>query len=303
MCKTYITLSKCRIENHREVLISDLSWKMNEGQVWLVIGPNGGGKADFLNALSGGAGLKITPNSDGLYSNMFSDSTDFVSLERAARLIQEERENDESDYLEGGVDHGRSGRVFIAQALYPDLKKGMPLPDAVNHLENEPAIKLCGIEKILDRGLKYMSTGEIRRTLLARALVSGKQFLILSDPFAGLDQQSRTILLDFFDSIARKKGFPQIILGMERWHEIPDAITHVLEFREKKVSYCGERAGYEVLLKEREKQGAAGEKEKLQSFKDGFEELTSDEGLNAGGFDPSTPLRDRRINHRLTLQF
>ncbi len=281
MCKNFITVQNCRIENNRDVLIPNITWKLNEGEVWLVTGPNGSGKADFLNALAGNSGLKITPNEtllnvdQGLFSNIFSDSTDVVSLERAARLIQEERENDESDYLEGGVDHGRTGRVFIAQALYPELKKGMPLPDAAFHIENEPAIKLCGIEKILDRGLKYMSTGEIRRTLLARALVSGKKFLILSDPFAGLDVQSRTILLDFFDSIARKKGFPQLILGMERWHEIPDAITHVLEFRDKKVSYCGERSGYEALLQERSKQGAADEEEKRQSFKDGFEELNT----------------------------
>ena len=290
---TFITINNCRVENSRAAQISHLTWKMNEGEVWLVTGPNGGGKADFLNALAGSSGLKITPNEtllngeQGLFSNIFADSTDVVSLERAARLIQEERENDESDYVEGGVDHGRTGRVFIAQALYPELKKGMPLPEALNHLENEPAIKLCGIEKILDRGLKYMSTGEIRRTLLARALISGKKFLILSDPFAGLDVQSRTILLDFFDSIARKKGFPQLILGMERWHEIPDAITHVLEFRDKEVSYCGERAGYEALLKNRTEEEAAKKEERKNNFKETFEQLQ-------GGLDTTSGL----LNHR-----
>ncbi len=289
MGQKLITIENCRIENSRTVLIQNLSWEMKEGEVWLVTGPNGSGKADFLNALAGNggagtAGLKITPNTDGLFSNIFSDSTDVVSLERAARLIQEERENDESDYIEGGVDAGRSGRTFIAQALYPQLKKGMPLPEAAMHLENEPAIKLCGIEKLLNRGLKYMSTGEIRRTLLARALVSGKKLLILSDPFAGLDIQSRTILLDFFDSIARRSSSasarPHIILGMERWHEIPDAITHVLEFCNKEISYCGDRAGYEALLKARSEQNAADEAEKRKSFKDGFEELYGDAGTN-----------------------
>ena len=102
----------------------------------------------------------------------------------------------------------------------------------------------------------------------------------MSDPFAGLDVQSRTILLDFFDSIARKKGTPHIILGMERWHEIPDAITHVLEFSDRQISYCGERAGYEALLKERGEKDAAAEVEKRQSFKNGFEELQGN-----GGFD------------------
>ena len=296
-----IKIENCRIENSRSILIQNMSWEMNAGEVWLVTGPNGSGKADFLNALSGNTGIKITPNTDGLFSDIFYDSTETVSLERAARLIQEERENDESDYLEGGVDHGRTGRVFIAQALYPELKKGMPMPDSINLIENEPAIKLCGIEKILDRGLKYMSTGEIRRTLLARALVSGKQLLLLSDPFAGLDVQSRTILLEFFDSIAKRQlnkaassdsnNFPHIILGMERWHEIPDAITHVLEFREKKVSYCGERAGFEALLKKREAEAAAGEEKTKNDFKEGFKELTQ-----AGGFD--TPA-SQALNHQV----
>ncbi len=270
MSKNLITLQNCRIENNRTVLVPELSWKMNEGEVWLVIGPNGGGKADFLNALAdvnASGAVKITPNTDGLFSDIFSASTELVSLERAARLIQEERENDESDYIEGGVDHGRSGRVFIAQGM------GIPVTSpAIQQLENDPSIKLCGIEKILDRGLKYMSTGEIRRTLLARALLSGKELLILSDPFAGLDVQSRTILLDFFDSIA-KKSFPHIILGLERWHEVPDAVTHVIEFADKKVSFSGPRAEYEKLISERAADTKADEEKQKQNFQAGFEEL------------------------------
>ena len=292
MSKNLITLQNCRIENNRTVLVPELSWKMNEGEVWLVIGPNGGGKADFLNALAdvnASGAVKITPNTDGLFSDIFSASTELVSLERAARLIQEERENDESDYIEGGVDHGRSGRVFIAQGM------GIPVTSpAIQQLENDPSIKLCGIEKILDRGLKYMSTGEIRRTLLARALLSGKELLILSDPFAGLDVQSRTILLDFFDSIA-KKSFPHIILGLERWHEVPDAVTHVIEFADKKVSFSGQRAEYEKLISERAADTKADEEKQKQNFQASFAELTNNSEEDRGG-GPSAPLRD--LNHQ-----
>lgn len=247
---------------------------MNAGEAWLVIGPNGGGKADFLKALCGQ--LKIIPNADGLYSNVFDGSVEIVSLERAAALIQEERANDESEFLEGGVDHGRSARVFFAEALTGqkikrDSKTGVyALPPAAARLESDPQVKLCGLEKILDRGLKYMSTGEIRRTLLCRALLSGKKLLILSDPFAGLDAQSRKILLDFFDSVAKRQlaqseaaqndgnwtkdqkagdsAFPRIILGMERFHEIPNAINKVVEFTNGEISFCGERSGYEKVL-------------------------------------------------------
>lgn len=254
-----ISIKNCRIENSKKTVLPEIDWNFNKNEAWLVIGPNGGGKADFLNAISSSSGFKFAQNSvDSEYNNIFSDSVEIVSLERAARLIQEERENDESDYVEGGVDIGRTGRIFIAESICDSIKKNSSLPEEAKQLDNLPEIKLCGIEKILDRGLKYMSTGEIRRTLLARSLISKKKLLILSDPFAGLDIQSRTILLDFFNSIVNRQlnenstaDFPHIILGMERWHEIPDAITHVLEFTDKKVSFCGVRSDYEKLLESR----------------------------------------------------
>ena len=261
-----ICIKNCRIENSRRTIIEKIDWEMHEGENWLVIGPNGGGKADFFNALSGETALHFTPE----YYNAFAGSTETVSLEKAARIIQEERENDESDYLESGIDIGRTGRIFIEECL-PAGQKKAGLPD------NLPQIKLTGIQKILDRGLKYMSTGEIRRTLLARALLSGKKLLLLSDPFAGLDAESRKIIFDFVSragtaysaAATNSNSGPAIILGMERWHEIPDNITHVLEFSDKKISFCGARQEYEQLMQERR----ADQQKKLGEQKNNFSKL------------------------------
>lgn len=266
MNSNLITVNNCRIENSRETVISQINWNFQQNQAWLVIGPNGGGKADFINALAGYSGLKFIPNEINqnnihevpMYSSSFGNSVEIVSLERAAKLIQEERENDESDYVEGGVDIGRTGRIFIAEGLVENPKKNPKVLELSKTIENYKEIELCGIQKILDRGLKYMSTGEIRRTLLARALISGKKLIILSDPFAGLDVNSRGILLNFFNTIAENQikspeSSTKIILGMERWHEIPDSITNVIEFREKQVSFIGSRKEYESLREERNK--------------------------------------------------
>ncbi len=267
--KHFISIQKCRIQSKNAVLIPEVTWTMSAGEAWLVIGPNGGGKSAFLRGLAGD--FDIVPNipeSDicagdrewkscfteatdvPLYATAFSNSVETVSLERAAALIEEERRNDESDYIEGGVDPGRTGRRFLCEVTHDDGSR----------LESNPQVKLCGIEKILDRGLKYMSTGEIRRTLLCRALLSAKRLLILSDPFAGLDVSSRSILLDFLDFIEAKQlsgskndsGWPMIVLGMERYTEIPVSVTHVLEFTANGVSFCGKKALYEKLLEERQ---------------------------------------------------
>lgn len=265
--KNLITINNCRIENTRTAVVPEVSWEMKKEEAWLVIGPNGGGKADFINALAGNLHFVPNQSDEALYGNCFEKSVELVSLERAAKLIEEERENDESDYVEGGVDIGRTGRIFIAEGILGTIKKNTEIPEFAKKIQENPAIKLCGIEKILDRGLKYMSTGEIRRTLLARALISGKKLLILSDPFAGLDVQSRGILLDFFNTMVENQlkaeedktkieEYPAIILGMERWHEIPEAITNVIEFSDKKVSFCGSRKDYETLLQERKANSA-----------------------------------------------
>ena len=282
MSRNFITLKNCRIEDSKSVKLENINWTFNTGEAWLVIGANGSGKANFLKALAGE--LKIIPDSkfaDSLYSNFFEQNIEIVSLEKAASLIEEERQNDESEFVEGGVDIGRTGRIFLAEAICKrKLKRGEPLPDEALRLETFPQIKLCGIEKILDRGLKYMSTGEIRRTLLARSLLSGKKLLILSDPFAGLDAESRKILLEFFNTVANKQlkdddysDFPRIILGMERYHEIPAAINNVLEFSENKISFCGSKTDYEKILQNRNQQNEKTRQKDRQEFENSVEKI------------------------------
>ena len=41
---------------------------------------------------------------------------------------------------------------------------------------------------------------------------------------------------------------------MERWHEIPESITHVLEFSGKMVSFCGKKEAYVEVLQAREQE-------------------------------------------------
>lgn len=267
---------------------------MRSGEAWLVTGPNGGGKADFLAAIAGDEQV-VANDFSGSYSNKFENSCEVVSLERAARLIQEERELDESEYL-GKIDEGRTGRRFICEVLGgPDAKhRNQPLPPVAARLETLPEVKLCGVEKILDRGLKFMSTGEIRRTLLCRALLSGKKLLILSDPFAGLDAQSRKILLEFFQAIVAKQekgAIPMtIILGMERYHEIPETITNVLEFADGKVSFCGPHSEYKKIIKKRnEEKAKTRDREKsefvseVKNIQSDTTALRPDDGKNVSG--------------------
>lgn len=288
--ENFISINECGIENTRGRLLENISWKMRPGEAWLVIGANGSGKANFLNALAGDGARFVAENEHAFFSIIFENSAEIISLEKAAKLIEEERANDESEYLEGGVDHGRTARIFLCEGILNKKIRRQrngefEIPKEAAHLENFPEVKLCGIENILDRGLKYLSTGEIRRTYLCRALLGKKRLLILSDPFAGLDAQSRKILMDFFDNIAARQlknssqssdAFPRIILSMERFNEIPESINCVLEFSQNAISFCGSRADYEKILVQRQKENSDfSEKNKIE-FRQTVQNLVSE---------------------------
>lgn len=283
MSENLMNIENCCIRNTVKTFLPTIDWTFKRGEAWLVTGPNGGGKADFIKALAGQ--LYFEPNSaDGCCENNFEKSVAVVSLEEAASLLEEERERDESEYMDK-EDIGRTGRAYICEVLGGSSKKNAPLPEIASRLETLPQVKLCGVEKILDRGLRYMSTGEIRRTLLCRALLSGARLLVLSDPFAGLDVESRRILLEFFTTIVSKQlsdngadesPFPHIILCMERFHEIPDSINRVLEFRDRKISFCADRLAYENLLKKAEVEKNATREAEKNAFLAELAEIQSD---------------------------
>ena len=291
MKNSLISIKNCAVSDSKKTFIKNVNWELKNGEFWLVFGENGGGKAEFLRALCGIGPEKFVLNCEdnSEYFNDFLDSCDceIVSLEQAAKLIEEERLNDESEFVDGGVDIGRTGRFYIAQKIYETenkkLLKNEPLPAKMQNLENDEVVKLCGISKILDRGLKYMSTGEIRRTMLAAALLSKKKFLVLSNPFAGLDVESRKILFDFVCGIGSEgsslgsTGFrgPIVVLCMDRWHEIPESITHVIEFSNKEVSFCGTKQDF-LLFKNFEK---ADDTDNLVDFSKQFSETLEDSSV------------------------
>ena len=96
-----ITIENCCVQDQYKVHLPRIDWNMELGEAWLVIGPNGGGKAEFVRGLAGQ--LEFAPNSvpsaepcfDSaksvpLYSSVFTGSTVIVSLEEAAALIEED---------------------------------------------------------------------------------------------------------------------------------------------------------------------------------------------------------------------
>jgi molybdate transport system ATP-binding protein len=86
---------------------------------------------------------------------------------------------------------------------------------------------LFGVEEMLDKQLVLLSSGELRRFQLVKALLSQPRVLILDNPFIGLDTSTRTLLRELLERMIRAISL-QVILVLSRVDEIPPFITHVV---------------------------------------------------------------------------
>jgi len=264
-----IQFRDCDIGEALSPTLRSISWEMKRGEVWAITGPNGGGKSVFSAALT--SSVPITPAEPtgsviGVL-NSFTGSAVLVSFEQAAAVIQRERANDDSDFVEGGVDEGTPARAFILEALNPTEAGSFP---GGTGLESHPAVQACGVVPFLDRGLKLLSTGEIRRTILCRALAAKPALLVLDEPYEGLDAATRETLTSILEGLASKavaatptSATPAttdplfLVIVSDRWERIPQAVNRVLEFENRAIAYSGTRTGYELRLAERRRKEEA----------------------------------------------
>ncbi|MDR0994780.1 MAG: ATP-binding cassette domain-containing protein, partial [Tannerella sp.] len=88
-------------------------------------------------------------------------------------------------------------------------------------------LELFGCVSLLDKRLIFLSSGELRKFLILRALLRRPRLLVLDNPFIGLDAASRKLLVELFEKAAGLEGL-QLVLLLADPRDIPAMITHVL---------------------------------------------------------------------------
>lgn len=195
----------------------NLDWEVKTGEVWCVLGGNGSGKSLLSALLRGELPLrKGSLSAPWLPSIPDTPLPALVSFEAQKALMDYERWNDDSEFLEGGLDPGRSVEALVGG-------------------EN-PWLQDLGLKDLKDRGIKLLSSGEFRRALLARELNSRPPLLILDEPYEALDRDSCRLLEDLWP---RLPG-PQLFL-LQRPGDIPSHTTHLLFLDQGKILRSGPR--------------------------------------------------------------
>ena len=229
MGEPFITLEDITIRLRDKFILPNTSWEILTGQHWAVLGPNGAGKSSLVRVLTGDV-----PYVQGSITYHFrehpSEMIDRVSSELQEHLIAREKFQDMSRDFSGKLDDFEKARTTILAGNHNEKEES---PDF------EKIADILGIQYLLDRGIRYLSYGEMRKVLIARALIKAPRLLILDEPFAGIDAGSREKLAESTAELVRQ-GL-QVVLVTHRAHEILPFISNILFIKNGKVLTQGRR--------------------------------------------------------------
>ena len=114
---------------------------------------------------------------------------------------------------------------------------GELLPEAPDEELKKTLFELFGLQEMMDKHIVLLSSGELRKFQLAKALMTRPRVLILDNPFIGLDAPTRTLLQDLLEKMIRVMKL-HVMLVLSREDEIPPFVTHVVRVED---CVCGEK--------------------------------------------------------------
>jgi molybdate transport system ATP-binding protein len=149
------------------------------------------------------------------------DEIGYVSFELHQSLMEyEEFQEDLREYA-GKKDEVTTTKDVIFSGIL--VNRSVTPADEERFFE---VVDQLGIRYLLQRRVVSLSTGEMRKTLIARALIKSPKLLILDEPFDGLDGRSRETLAESINHLMT--GSMRVVLVVHRLEEIVPNITHVL---------------------------------------------------------------------------
>jgi iron complex transport system ATP-binding protein len=209
-------------------LLADVDWAVELDERWVVLGPNGAGKTTLLRL----AAAELHPTEGVVH----------VLGERLGRVNVFElrpRIGLSSASLGLRVPGDERVRDVVVSAGYGVLGRWRESYEAADTARADELLDLLGVRVLGDRPFGTLSEGERKRTLIARALMTDPELLLLDEPAAGLDLGGREDLVGRLATLAADPDAPASVLVTHHVEEIPVGYSHVLLLRAGRVVAAG----------------------------------------------------------------
>jgi molybdate transport system ATP-binding protein len=209
-------------------VLEHIDWDWQAGQQWACLGANGAGKTTLAKVLCGQ--LTHASGSRQLSEELARAGIAYVCFEEQKTLCDRDRRLDDSEFRSDAHDPGTSVERAILGARSAD-----------QHFHSWA--ERLAVTHILQRGIRYISTGEMRKTLLLRAILSEPRLLILDSPLDGLDRHSQQEMAEILQQLLQSPL--SLLLLCRQVEDLPTGVTHLLVLDAGKVAASGTRS--EVL--------------------------------------------------------
>lgn len=153
-------------------VLHDVSLKIEPGEIVTIVGPNGSGKSTLLRALLG-----IVPVAEGQVVRKPGLGIGYVPQ-----------------------------RLHIDRSLPMTARRFLSLPVRQSEADVTKALQRVGVPEAGDRMLTDLSGGQLQRVLLARALLTRPDILVLDEPTQGLDQLGEAAFYRLIEDVRRETG-------------------------------------------------------------------------------------------------
>ncbi len=212
-------------------VFTNFSLEIGEGQSTVVLGPNGAGKSTLLKLLT----REVYPvQQRGSYVKVLGHGLWNVWDIRSHLGIVS------ADLQEGYIEDA-DGYAVLLSGLYSSI--GIWNHQQFNDGDRERAESLLnalGVWSCRKKTFSHMSTGEQRRLLLGRALISNPDVLVLDEPTNGLDLRACFQYLSIVEDLIGSGK--TVVLVTHHVHEIPPSISRVILMKNGKVVKDGEKS-------------------------------------------------------------
>ena len=202
-------------------------WRVLRGEHWAVLGANGSGKSSLAEALAGRAHF----SGDIAYGFGSKLADPCVRIATVSFALHKQFAAQSDGYFQSRWYPGEEEATLTAGEIL-----GLEAAQNSAHRRRiQSAAKAMGIEAVMARQALHLSTGELRRLLIARALLLAPALLVLDEPFIGLDAPCRELLSAALSRVMSRARGPAIVLLTARPWELPQGITHCLYLKNGKL--------------------------------------------------------------------
>jgi iron complex transport system ATP-binding protein len=225
-----LEVSRLCIQRDGTRILDDISWRVEPGQHWVVLGANGSGKTSLLSALTGY--FMPTAGEVTVLGQRFGNS-DWRELRKHIGLVSSSIRQLMAD-TEPALETVVSGKYamidYWGRIARADRARGLRLLQQIE----------CAY--LAERPWVFLSQGERQRVLIGRALMARPRLLILDEPCAGLDPAAREHFLQFLQRLGSRPHAPTLVLVTHHVEEIMPVFTHALILKSGKVLAAGKKS-------------------------------------------------------------